>query len=63
MANKIFNFVLGVTFAVIFMLLGMTVVVANGYNGFPVAMGAFSGLVIYDLLQRAIKAIVARVYR
>jgi len=62
MANKIFNFILGATFAVIFMLLGMTVVVANGYEGFPVALGAFSGLVVYDLLQRAIKA-VTRVYR
>ncbi len=63
MANKIFNFILGVAFAVIFMLLGMTVVVANGYQGMPVAIGALLGLVIYDLIQRAIKAIVTRMYR
>lgn len=61
--EKIFNFLIGFTFTIIFMLLGMTIVVSYGMTGASVGLGALAGLFVYDLIQRLIKFIVTRVYR
>ncbi len=63
MVNKIFNFLIGLAFSIIFMLLGATIVVSYGLTGFAVGLGALGGLFVYDLIQRLIKFIVTRVYR
>jgi len=61
--EKIFNFLIGFAFTIIFMLLGMTIAVLNGLTGVAVGLSALAGLFVYDLIQRLIKFIVTRVYR